>query len=217
MKEALLISVFLLSSSLHISLQAQNPDLLSNGGWELEKSENEIEVFSKSVDGFKIKAFKASGLVEADIVTVYNVIMDVENYPLWYPDSELGEVLEEKDSLQVRRIVFKLPWPFYRRDLVNGFLTKVEENQIFIEIYAAPEAIEEQRKTVRVNKSEGYWLLTKEDDGTRIIYSAVGDAPGIPSWIVNIFLFDSPITAIQNISEMAKKEKYQFTPDWMKD
>ena len=210
------IASLLFSLFLQFSICAQDPDLISEEDWKLEKSKYDIEVFSKPIDGYKIKAFKATGLVEADIVTVYNVIMDIENYPLWYPDSELGEVLEEKDSLQVRRIVFKLPWPFYRRDIVNGFLTQLEKDRIYIEIYSASEAKPELKKIVRVPRSEGYWLLQQEGSSTRIIYSAVGDAPGIPSWIVNIFLFDSPITAINNIREMVRKEEYQFTPGWMK-
>ncbi len=201
---------------LQFSMNAQNHDLISEEGWKLEKTKYDIEVFSKAIDGYKIKAFKAVGLVEADILAVYNVIMDIENYPLWYPDSEVGEVLDEKDSLQVRRIVFKLPWPFYRRDIVNGFLTQPEKDRIYIEIYSASEAKPALKKIVRVPRSEGYWLLQQEGSSTRIIYSAVGDAPGIPSWIVNIFLFDSPITAINNIREMVRKEEYRFTPGWMR-
>ncbi|MEO1254949.1 MAG: START domain-containing protein [Bacteroidota bacterium] len=195
---------------------SQDPGLLSDENWESEKIKSDVEVFSKSIDGFDIKAFKAIGFVDADIYAVYNVIMDIENYPKWYPDCESGEVLaQEEDTLQLRKIVFKLPWPFYKRDIINGFVTSHKRNSIYIEIYNAPDFAPEERKVVRVPKSEGYWLLTKQGDKTKITYSAVGDAPGIPAWIVNIFLFDSPIAAIDNLREMVKKAEYQYVPGWM--
>ncbi|MEO9871152.1 SRPBCC family protein [Ekhidna sp.] len=194
-------------------VSAQHPRLISEEGWKLEKTKYGVEVFSKSIEGYELKAFKASGLIDASLFTVYNVIIDIENYDKWYPDCEEGEVLSQNDSIQMRRIVFKLPWPFYRRDIINGFITESRDDGIFIEVTNAADLIPEKKKTIRVSQSEGYWLLKEEDGKTRMTYSAVGDASGIPAWIANIFLFDSPLTAIHNIREMVRKPEYQFIPD----
>jgi len=190
--------------------QAQNQEIISNEGWKFEKTKYDVEVFSKSLTGYEVKAFKATGLIEGSVESVTKVVMDIESYVDWYPNCKVGEVLDGSTKQeQFRRIEFKLPWPFDNRDAVNKLVVSNEKDSTWIEILNAAEDYPKQKKVYRVAKTEGYWSIVKESEThTRLTYAAVGEPGGIPAWIINIFLFDSPLEAINSIRQMVKKEEY---------
>ncbi|MEQ9403074.1 MAG: START domain-containing protein [Cyclobacteriaceae bacterium] len=196
------------------ALFSQSADLQNAEGWELKKEKYEVRVFSKEVEGYKIKAFKAIGKVEADIETVYNVIMDIENYPGWYPDCQEGELIEKTSNQEhLRRTIFDLPWPFDPRDAISRAIGSQVGDKMQIELKNEADKYPVSKKVVRISRTEGYWLLTEVDGGTEVIYSAVGEAPGVPAWIVNLFVFDGPLNAINNLREVVKEKKYQVKSD----
>lgn len=197
-------------------IYAQDAELLSAEGWELKKEKYGIEIYSKSLEDYKVKAFKASGLIEQDISSVYNALMDIESYSEWYPNCERGGVLEEEGQVQVRQIVFDLPWPFDPRRAINKIVSRKEGPSIWLEIISAADYLPAQKKIVTIPRAEGYWLLEPVEGGTMLTYCAVGEAPGVPTWIVNLFIFDSPVEAINNLRQVVTEEKYQFVPDWLK-
>ena len=201
---------FLFGACLFFPIFSQNAEILSDDGWELEKTKYDVEVFSKSLTGYEVQAFKASGLIEGTVASVTDVVMDIENYPEWYPNCKIGEVLKGSTTFeQYRRVEFKLPWPFDNRDAVNRLIVHNHQDSTWIEILNAVDYKPKQRKVYRVESTEGYWCIVKENDTqTRLTYAAVGEPGGIPTWIVNIFLFDSPLEAINNIRDMVKQERY---------
>lgn len=188
---------------------AQNADILAEEGWELEKTKYEIEVYSKLLPGYDIKAFKATGLIEASVEQVTDVVMDIERYTDWYPNCKIGEELAGSTATeQIRRIEFKLPWPFDNRDAVNILKLKELEEGVWIDILNPEEEYPKEKNVYRVQRTEGYWNITEESTGkTRLTYAAVGEPGGIPNWIINIFLFESPLDAINNIRKLVKKQE----------
>lgn len=181
----------------------QNREILSNEGWELEKSKYDIEVYGKLLDGYEVKAFKATGLIDGSVEEVTQVIMDIERYVDWYPHCVAGVVLEgSTPTEQYRRIEFRLPWPFDNRDVVNKLIAKKIDGDVWVTIENASDYHQELKNVYRVGRAEGYWHIINEGEGkTRLTYAAVGEPGGIPNWITNIFLFDTPLTAINNIRE----------------
>ncbi len=191
-------------------IQSQNQEILSEEGWQFEKSKYDVEVYSKEISGYKVKAFRASGLIEGSVESVTKVVMDIESYVDWYPNCKVGEVLTGSTELeQFRRVEFKLPWPFDNRDAVNKLIVSNHSDSTWIEILNAVDYVPQLKRVYRVGRTEGYWSIVKESEThTRLTYAAIGEPGGIPTWIVNIFLFDSPLDAINNIREMVKKEPY---------
>ncbi|MEM6815379.1 MAG: START domain-containing protein [Bacteroidota bacterium] len=189
---------------------SQHPEIRAQDGWEFEKEKYNVKVFSKNISGYEVEAFKASGLVDAPIESVYKIVMDIENYTEWYPNCKIGEVLNEPNELeQFRRIEFKLPWPFANRDAVNKMVVTKMPDSIWIDIINKAEYLPKLKNVYRVGRTEGYWSIVKEkEDQTRLTYSAIGEPGGIPVWIINIFLFDSPLEAVNNIREMVMKPEY---------
>lgn len=194
----------------------QNQELLSDEGWVQKKGKHNIKIYSKKLANYKVKAFKAVGRIEENTDAVYNTIMDIEKYSEWYPDCAFGRVLQEDGQKQTRQIVYDLPWPFDARGAVMHVVSRREGDSILIEMINAADYLPEQKKIVRIPRTEGYWLLMPEEGGTMVTYCAVGEAPGVPTWVVNLFVFDGPIEALNNLRQMAKKEEYKFTPEWWK-
>ncbi|MEM6643813.1 MAG: START domain-containing protein, partial [Bacteroidota bacterium] len=179
------------------TVSAQNPEIISNEGWSLEKEKYGIKVYSKALTGYEVKAFKASGLIDASVDKVADIVMDIVNYTAWYPHCKVGEVLPgSNDTVQFRRVEFNLPWPFENRDTANKLEMSQSKDSTWITIYDAAKDYPKEKKVYRVEKTEGYWKIVKEGRQTRLTYAAVGEPGGIPTWIVNIFLFDSPLDAI---------------------
>ena len=153
---------------------SQHADMLSDEGWELEKSKYEIEVYGKLLEGYEIKAFKATGLIEGSVAAVTEVIMDIEGYKDWYPNCKEGEVLEgSTPSDQYRRVEFKLPWPFDNRDVVNRLTVDERGDDVWIEIINASDYHEELKNVFRVKRAEGYWHIIKESEHeTCLLYTS---------------------------------------------
>lgn len=204
------VFLFLFTCHAFLFCLSQHPEILSNEGWELQKEKYDVEVYGKEISGYEIKAFKATGLIDASVESVYKVVMDIEGYTEWYPNCKIGEVLDEPNELeQFRRIEFKLPWPFDNRDAVNKLVAKKMPDSIWIDIFNEADYLPKLKKVYRVGRTEGFWEIVKENDQqTRLTYSAIGEPGGLPNWIVNFFLFDSPLDAINNIREVVRKPEY---------
>ena len=203
-------TIIYLTLGLPLLAQAQNHELLSLDGWEFEKTKYGVDVYGKNISGYEIKAFRVSGLIDATVESVFKVVMDIEGYDQWYPNCKRGEVLDQPSELeQYRRIEFKLPWPFENRDAVNKLSARKEADSIWIEIEDKSDYVPNLKNVYRIGKTEGYWVITKENETqARLTYSAIGEPGGIPKWIVNIFLFDSPLEAINNIRKVIKLPRY---------
>lgn len=198
------------SFSLISNAVCQSKGMVEEAGWEYVKSKHDVDIYSKEIDGYSIKAFKATGLIAAPYQTVTNAVMDIENYVTWYPDCNAGVLLDEPDEwTQYRRIAFKLPWPLDNRDVVNKLLLTTNENEAYIEVIDAADYTPEIKNTYRVKRTEGFWTIKKENENlTRVTYAAIGEPGGVPAWIANIFLFDTPLEAINNLREVVKDKKY---------
>lgn len=174
----------------------------------MKKEKYGAKVYSKSVEGYKIKAFKVVSEIDADAETIYKVIMDIENYPEWYPDCKKGELLEKTNpDEQLRRTIYNLPWPFDPRDAINRATGRQVGENKWIVLSNEENKIPETKKVIRIPRTEGYWLLEPIEGSTKIHYSAVGEAPGVPTWIVNLFVFDGPLKAIKNLKEVVKNDR----------
>ena len=203
-------TLILIATIIHFFGWSQHPEMLSPDGWELEKEKCDVKVFGKTITGYEVTAFKVNGLIEAPVESVFKVVMDIEGYTEWYPNCKVGEVLDQpNEHEQFRRIEFGLPWPFDNRDVLNRAVAHHTEDSIWIDIFDAYDYAPKPKRVYRVGRTEGYWIIEKEDGGqTRLTYAAVGEPGGIPKWIINIFLFDSPLEAVNNIREVVKDPKY---------
>ena len=76
---------------------------------------------------------------------------------------------------------------------------------------AKPDYIPEKKNIVRVQRIEGFWQFTPQEDGSvEIVYQVLSDPGGeIPVWLVNASLVSQPYQTLLKMQEVVKREKYQ--------
>ena len=171
--------------------------------WTLVKQEDGIDVHTRPVPGSDIKAFKGSGLVDADIETVLRVLRDSDHYQDWFPNCPESKLLKRDGAISYQYSVTAAPWPVDDRDnIFRSVLTRDESTgRIEIAIEAAPEAYPRQPDRVRVQRAEGSWLLEPAGpDRTRVVFTMhLEPGGGIPKWMVNTRVVTTPFEALTNL------------------
>ena len=70
-----------------------------------------------------------------------------------------------------------------------------------------PTAYPEQKGMIRMIKAEGSWKVEEvAENKIEMEYIFVGDPAGsIPTWVINMFIVDGPLTSISNLLERSKE------------
>ena len=199
-----ILLIILCSSAMMGSAKAQ---------WELVKDENGIEVFLRTVPGSKIKEFKGVTNINSSLDSIVAVLDDTEACPKWVHNC--------KDPVKLSEISFNegyiyqvidFPFPVKDRDLIlHSVMTQnADTKQVTIRLVAVPDYIPET-KNVRIKRSDGFYLLKLLPDGSIEVTWQHHTEPGggIPKWLVNSLLVDTPFKTLRNLRQIVKEEKYQ--------
>lgn len=102
----------------------RNKDNSLDGGmahedWELSKSKNGINVYTRQADGAKIKEFKAVVTVTAKMVALETLIETITEYPDWQANIATAKILREvSPTQQYIYYTTDVPWPVKDRDII---------------------------------------------------------------------------------------------------
>ena len=181
--------------------------------WELVKNKDGIKVFLRTVPGSKIKEFKGVTNIDSSLDSILAVLDDTDACPQWIHNC--------KDPVKLSQISFNegyvyqvidFPFPVKDRDLIlHSVMTQnADTKQVTIRLNAVPDYIS-QTKNVRIKKSEGFYLLKPLPDGSiEVTWQHHTEAGGgIPIWLVNALLVDTPFNTLNNLRRIVKREKYQ--------
>ncbi|MEM7020380.1 MAG: START domain-containing protein, partial [Pseudomonadota bacterium] len=141
------------------SLSVANEDVAKQG-WESAKQESGIEIFTRTVPGSKLKAFKGMLVIDAPQEKLMNIVKNVDTYADWVPDVLETKLLEQTDEYQVHYLKLNAPWPVKNRDGVYRFDYRAADDTpqtVEFVISAIPEMIPEQKNTIRVPAVSGKW------------------------------------------------------------
>ncbi len=179
--------------------------------WMLVKDKSDIKIYSCKFKESDIKQIKANTNVDASITDLTKLLMDVNTFPDWMPNVKSTEILKKvSESEMYYYIEVKIPWPFSNRDnimhikLHKDTITKIES----ISIEGIPDYIPERPGMVRIQKSNGMWEFTPNENGsTDILLKYLADPGGsVPAWIVNFFVADVPYKTLIRLKETIKKK-----------
>ena len=175
--------------------------------WLLKKENEDITVYTRSVENTNIKEFKASTTLSSSSETIFKIILDVENYPKWIEDVEYAEKIYHRDSQIGMYYQLKLPWPINDRDitLISKY-EKLEDNSTHFKLGYNSELKEVDEDFIRITKIDGEWLIKPIDQETcEVTYRFLADPEGfLPAWVINLFIVDGPFKTMQNLEEYAK-------------
>lgn len=177
----------------------------SFGKWELKKSEDNIDIYTRDVEESSLKEFKATTIFKN--VSMEEVLKQVYEAPQYNENSDFGTSYFMKDlSSDSERYFYyseKLPWPIQNRDVVT--LLSLEEqtpDKILLSIKAIPNLISPKDKTIRISDLKGFWLLEKHSSGIKATQQIYMDPGGsVPAFIVNSLIVKGPLKTFSSLKK----------------
>ena len=176
--------------------------------WDIVKSENGIQVFTRDVAGSNLKEFKAIMTVDVEPDRVLSLLQNGNSMSIWWPDCIESKVISGSGTLDWKvYFMTKVPFPLENRDTINHFMAKKDSNSkvISIQIKGIPDAVPTKLGVVRIPKLTGSWTISPKETGTEIIYQLHADPGGsIPAFVANSTVVDGPLKTFQAMKQKLK-------------
>ena len=205
---ALLFIINVLIISMAFKSVINKSHLLNLTEWKLEKTGNDIKVYTRQSEGSKIKEFKAVTTVTTNMKSLESIIENVSDYPNWQTNIATAKILKQENKTeQYIYYTTDLPWPMTDRDIVifSEKTTNVD-GTVRYNLLSKPDYIPSKDDFLRIKNAKGMWQLTPQGNKIEIIYQFYGDPAGsIPSSIINMFIVDGPYSTLLNIKKKVGK------------
>ncbi len=212
MYKSMLFLFFLAGCMILFPLMALTADVI----WEKteEDLENDIVVFTRSVEGSSIKAYQGRTTVDETLDALVSLISDTEAFPEWMHNvKRAGTIDFINDTERIVYVAQGTPWPVRDRDLVLYSKLEVDPDtkQVTIYIEARPDAYPEQEGYLRIREMESMWQFTPMEDGmVSVVYETYVDPGGnIPPQVVNLHTLDTPLNSLLGLRRMIKEPRYR--------
>lgn len=177
--------------------------------WKLEKTGNDIKVYTRQSEGSSIKEFKAVTIVTANMKSLESLIENVSDYLHWQTNIATAKILKQvNETEQYIYYTTDLPWPMTDRDIVIFSKKTVNaDGSIRYNFLSKPDYITGNDDFLRIKNAKGMWQLTPQgNDKIEIIYQFYGDPAGsIPGSIINMFIVDGPYNTLVNLKKKVVK------------
>jgi hypothetical protein len=162
-------------------------------GWETLRRDDGIVVQRKEVAGSSFVAFRGEGDINAPLLLVGSVIVDVAHSRQWVDSVVESHVLRRvTDTEYITYAHIGTPVTMSDREFVTDVVLSadVASKTLAIRMHSVDDPAAPRTDYVRGNLSDGSWILTSIDGGSRTHVAAEihADPRGsIPAWIVNLF------------------------------
>jgi hypothetical protein len=183
-------------------------------GWDLSQNENDIQIYTRSVEGSGFKEYKGVMEIKASLASLVALVDDAAAYPRWIHTCIEGQTLKKiNPAASYAYCVNDAPWPVSDRDAVTYHVTRqdAETLSVTISITGVPDFAPERPGLVRVRKIDGFWRFTPLEDGNvRIVYQVHNEPGGnIPQWLANAVVVTQPYRTLVNMQKWVKRPEYR--------
>lgn len=184
--------------------------VVSAQSWSLAKDKNAVKVYTRKIEGWGIKEYKAVFSVKASLNKVVRVLKDVPGRYNWLHNTvEIREIARTSDAVSFYNLV-DAPWPVSDRDNITTFSfvqlnpTQVRVNMKLLKTHAKAPVYD---GIVRIQKMKGYWLLTDKGNGiVEVLQQCVAEPGGsIPDWLANSAVVDTPYQSMYKLKKYIEK------------
>ncbi|MFT5248955.1 MAG: hypothetical protein ACI93P_000678 [bacterium] len=189
----------------------QNSLMFSQGEWNLNRDTNGIKVYSKEIEGYNFKSFKAITTINGSVHDFVFLLTDIANFPKWGHQIKSAKILERTgDTLQIYYSIAKVPFPYKDRDgiYLNRFKWNLDAKTLMVEIEVLTDYLDKDEKYIRV-KGYGYWkIVVVSENSMEVTFSMQLDPGGsIPSWLANMFVDGVPYHTLLNLKNTIESSK----------
>ncbi len=180
--------------------------------WKKASEKEGIVVYTSSVKGSSLKAYRAETEVRSTLSALVALITDVENFSNWMPRTANPKLIKGTRENYVYYIETPAPWPVQNRDAVSEVTVKQDSKtlKVRIEFQSTTGHVPPREGFLRIPHSKGLWELTPRPNGlVRIAYQAHADPGGqIPAWLSNQVVTETPFEALKNLRIEVAKSTY---------
>ncbi|MBP6567686.1 MAG: hypothetical protein KA270_10995 [Saprospiraceae bacterium] len=186
-------------------------NLYGQKDWKLSKTEDDIQLWIKNLEGSDLKQFKLQTTFKKELKSVYLLIRDVENMHLWYDKVQSVKLLKKiSDNEAIYMLGYDLPFPFEDRiSTVKGSIKFDEKgSKIFVNTdYFQTELPEDKKHMSLITKIKSSWEISEGKKGEILITHAGYMDPGgnVPKWLVNEGLTSGPLKTIKSMKKILDK------------
>lgn len=172
--------------------------------WKLTGEKDGIRTYSQKSSNTKLNAVKLEAVFQTSLSQLVAVIADVSSYDDWVFNSRSTRLLKQVSPSELyyySEVVF--PWPAINRDFVSHVV--ISQNPVTREVNIKASNVSgwepKKNKLVRIDHSEGSWLLTPvSNKEVRVVYTLQVDPGGdLPAWIINSFSARGPVQTFKNL------------------
>ncbi len=178
--------------------------VFSQNDWELKKSSDGINVYTRKTNNSDIYEFKANTTVNASTNDVFNVLFDADNYSQWVDQISYSKKVTSSEKFYLVYYQIDLPIGFKNRDIVlQNNVLKDDNGTITVKLVSAPENYSKKDGFIRIEEAYGYWYIKPAGNLSEVTYKFYSNPKGnFPAWIVNIFIVDGPYKTLKNLKSM---------------
>ena len=170
--------------------------------WTERQKEDGVTVWTADYAGSKYKQFKGQTVVAAPLDDVLAVVLDVEQYEAWFPNTPDARLLDHTGDVITYYVVTDLPWPVTSRDAVYRYRVTRSDDAATLDVSVDASAFPEQDGMVRVQASSGKWTFTPTDAGTQVTWQLHFEPNGsLPAWLANSAVVDTPASMLKALRE----------------
>ncbi len=188
-------------------------------GWTLSSDENEeLQVYTKVVEGQTIKAVKAVKVLDAPMTTLLTVLADAQLVPEWIPVIRRAVLLKDTnaDGESIMYMVTKFPWPIKNRDAVVETVTWYERTTktVYMESTGVTGYVEESKGVIRTPTTYTRWKIYPLEDGRLHVEIITHSDPRgfFPAWLANLIVTRTPGTMFSRLEETMDDESVRNRP-----
>lgn len=211
--KAVLLSLTLLISVFSMPTMAVQSSYKGTSDWALEKQDQGITIFSRSIEGSTFKEFKATVTIDTTIDAIVAVFQDPNAFTQWVHQCSHAEVIKQPSFLEIYVYqISDMPLLVSDRDIVikDVFNYSKDYKTWTINVSTADHLVP-VTDNVRITESRGTYQLQENDEGQVDLtwYQHADPGGALPSWLVNSLIVDLPFHTLNNLRELSTQEKYR--------
>lgn len=177
----------------------------SDKPWQLEKEDQNTQIYSREVQGSPFLSVKAVSLIDASLEAVIAQMGDGNGCTAWRSMCKSSRVLEQvSDEERLVYVVLDLPWPVSDRDMVVH--SKATADKAKKKVSVSFETVSDRypvQDLVRAESNASYIIKVVGDNQIEFTYIMHTDLGGkIPAGKFNSRLLDSTLKDMQHLLDL---------------
>ncbi len=179
-------------------------------GWQQVRDSDGVKIYTKAIPGSPVFGLRADGIIDAPVERVAMVMLNHDRAKEWVDRLVDEHVVKHAGPFEYEEYNhFKLPFPFSDRDYLTRVVMRVDPAATSLSLDSA--SVDDPdgpvADAVRGQIQSAYLLTPLEGKAkTRLQVLYLMDPKGsVPTWIVNIFEKDWPVSTYQGIRRQAKR------------